>query len=244
EVLHLPLTKINFSRLKNYRSIPAILTVQEIEVLFQHLEGVPRLVAGLLYGCGLKIMEGLSLRIRDVDLEKKQLQLKNRVLFFPVSLEPDLRAQIAEVTNLHQEDLRLGFGEVDVPTAVFSLNPTEAKTLDWQYLFPAARRSLQNSTNKEIRFHLHESVLQKALRQALEKAHINKNACCHSLRHSYATHLLESGKDIATVQKLLGHQNKRSTMIYTYLVKQQVKSRKKPLESNFTKSEDLELTEL
>ncbi|MDQ4139771.1 MAG: integron integrase [Bacteroidota bacterium] len=244
EVLHKPLTKIHFSRLKQYRSIPAILTEQEIKVLLSYLEGAPRLVAALLYGCGLKIMEGLTLRIRDVDLENKQIFLKNRILFFPPLLEPELQSQIAEVTAIHQEDLKSGFGEVDLPIIVHNRNPAEAKSLGWQYLFPAARRSNHLVTGKGIRFHLHESVLQKALKHALERAHLNKHASCHSLRHSYATHLLESGKDIATVQKLLGHQNKRSTMIYTYLVKQTTRVNKKKPETALLKEEDFKFVKM
>ncbi|QMU29746.1 integron integrase [Adhaeribacter radiodurans] len=238
EVLHQPLAKLHFSRLKHYRSIPAILTKKEIDVLYSYLDRVPRLVAGLLYGCGLKITEGLSLRVRDVDVEKKQLKLNNRVLFFPASLEPELQFQIQEVAAIHQEDIKLGFGEVDIPLTVRAQNPAEAKTLAWQYLFPAARCSVHRSANTGIRFHLHESILQKAIKQAVEKAQLNKSACCYSLRHSYAAHLLESGNDIGTIQKLLGLQNKRSTMIYTYLVKQQAQTGKKQIKNHLSKEED------
>ncbi|PSR53276.1 integron integrase [Adhaeribacter arboris] len=178
EVVHQPLTKIYFSRLKHYRSTPAILTKKEIDVLFTHLRGAPRLMAALLYSCGLKITEGLTLRIRDVDFENKQLRLKNRVLFFPASLKSELQLQMRKVATIHQEDLNLGFGEVDIPATVRNKNSAEAKTLAWQYLFPAVRRSKHVATDQEIRFHLHESVLQKALKQALKTAQLNKNACC------------------------------------------------------------------
>ena len=217
-VLQKPLKKINFARLKNFRSLPQILSKAEIELLLQQMEGVPRVVASLLYGCGLKIMEGLSLRIRNIDFEKKVIILKDRTLPLPTSLIPALQQQIKEVTQLHLSDLKAGFGEADVPEEIQKIHPESAKMLSWQYIFPAVRRSHQASTGKEIRFHLHESVLQKALKQALEETKITKKACCHSLRHSFAIHLLESGKDLATLQKVLGHRNKRSTMIYAYIL--------------------------
>lgn len=227
-VLKKPLNKINFTRLKNIRPVPHILSKAEIKVLLYHMEGVPKIVASLLYGCGLKIMEGLSLRIRDIDFDKNELLLKDRTLALTSSLVHGLQQQINQVTNLHQADLKLGFGEVDVPEKAEKLNPDAAKTLAWQYVFPAVRRSLHRASKKEIRFHLHESVLQKALKQALEQSNINKKTCCHSLRHSFAIHLLESGNDIATVQKLLGHRNKRSTVIYTYIIQSALaKSEKK-----------------
>lgn len=223
-VLKKPLNKINFSRLKNFRSLPEILTKPEIDNLLQNMEGVPKIVASLLYGCGLKIMEGISLRVQDVDFQNNKIRLKGRSIDLPQYLIPTLQQQITEVSQQFNNDVKLGFGEVDIPKELQKVNPEAGRSLAWQYVFPAVRRSVQLSSKKEIRYHLHESILQKALKHALELSNIGKKACCQSLRHSFAIHLLEKGEKLSTVQEILGHRNKRSTMIYSYIM-QTIKAR-------------------
>ncbi len=188
------------------------------------MEGINRLVASLLYGSGMRLLEGLRLRVQDVDFDYGRIHVrqakgkKDRYVPLPKSLVDDLRKQIGEVETLHAQDLAAGYGEVYMPDALMRKYPNAARELKWQYLFPSGRLSADPHGGAVRRHHLHESSVQKAVKRAAADARLNKRAGCHTLRHSFATHLLESNYDIRTVQELLGHANVSTTMIYTHVL--------------------------
>ncbi len=210
-------------RAKRPVKLPVVLTRQEVKQVLTLLDGVPRLMATLLYGSGLRLMECAQLRIKDVDLVAKQIIVrggkgqKDRVTILPaVAVEP-LAAQIEAVRAQHARDLGRGAGWVELPDAIARKSPAAGRELPWQWLFPATRFYVARENGQRRRHHLHESVLQRAVRDAVRRAGITKPASCHSLRHSFATHLLEDGCDIRMLQKLLGHKSVATTMIYTHV---------------------------
>ncbi|MDR8394635.1 integron integrase [Aliifodinibius sp. S!AR15-10] len=223
-------------RAKESQNIPTVLSPSEVKAVLNHLVGVKLLVVKLLYGSGLRISEALRLRIKDVDFEYNQLLvrnskgLKDRFTLLPKSLSSKLKNHIEKVENLHARDLANGHGEVILPKALAQKYPNEGKKLVWQYLFPSKTRRTDPRTGKKQRYHLSESNIQKAVRQAVDKSGIQKRATCHTFRHSFATHLLENGYDIRTVQELLGHQDVSTTMIYTHVIKQGGKGVKSPVD--------------
>jgi len=227
----------NLRKSNKPKRLPVVLSVSEVGQVLSLLDGRNRLMAGLLYGAGLRLMECMRLRMQDVDFDYGQIHVRNgkgqkdRVTPLPKSLVADLHKQMEQVRTIHHLDLDAGFGEVWLPPALARKYPSAGREWGWQYLFPASKRSVDPGSGKERRHHLDEKVLQRAVKQAVRQSGISKRASCHTFRHSFATHLLERGYDIRTVQELLGHSDVSTTMIYTHVLNQGGKGVQSPLDS-------------
>jgi integron integrase len=224
-VLDRPLPRLeDLVRAHRPRRLPVVLTRDEVRGLLARMHGTPRLVATLLYGTGLRLLEALRLRVKDLDFASRVILVrdgkgrKDRRTMLPLVLMDPLKLHLDAVRQLHERDRAEGFGEVWLPHAFQRKNPAAAADWSWQYVFPAAKPSLDPRGARTRRHHLDESTIQKAVRTAVQRADIAKPAGCHSLRHSFATHLLEDGYDIRTIQELLGHANLKTTMIYTHVL--------------------------
>jgi len=212
-------------RAKKPRRLPVVLSGNEVAAVLRNLEGIHWLAACLLYGSGLRLMECMRLRVKDIEFGHRALLVragkgaKDRVVTLPDALHTPLQRHLASVRNTHDKDLADGFGQVWLPHALARKYPGTPAEWGWQYVFPASRRSTDPRSGVVRRHHFDESSIQRAVKIAIRRAHINKPASCHTLRHSFATHLLERGMDIRTVQEQLGHKDVRTTQLYTHLLK-------------------------
>ena len=199
--------------------LPTVLTREEVAAVLRELRGAKQLAAMLMYGSGLRLLESLTLRVKDVDFGRSQLVVragkgnKDRVTMLPPPLQPSLRAHLARVKRLHDRDLARGAGGVALPGAMDRKAPSAARAWEWQWVFPATTLYRDRDTNELRRHHFHESAVQRGVKEAVLRAGIAKRATCHTFRHSFATHLLEQGTDIRTLQELMGHSDLNTTMI-------------------------------
>jgi len=223
-------------RAKRPTRVPLVFTREEVRAVLSHLNHTTWLMASLLYGSGLRLTECLSLRVKDLDFEYRQIIVreakgaKDRKTMLPLSVIEPLKQHLLRVKAQHERDLREGFGEVYLPYALARKFPQAGRDWGWQYVFPSGKRSKDPLSNWIRRHHVTESVLQRAVKDAVRAAGINKPGTCHTLRHSFATHLLEDGYDIRTVQELLGHKDLNTTMIYTHVLNRGGKGVKSPLD--------------
>lgn len=226
----------NLVRAKRPQRLPLVLTRNEVSRILAEMEGPTLLMASLLYGAGLRVLECCRLRTKDLDFERLEILLRNgkgqkdRVTMLPESLVPDLATHLEGVKELHDKDLAEGMGSVELPAALERKYPRAPWEWSWQWVFPATRHYMEEQSGRKRRHHLHESVLQKAFKAAVHRAQMAKPASPHTLRHSFATHLLECGQDIRTIQELLGHRDVSTTMIYTHVLNRGGRGVRSPLD--------------
>jgi integron integrase len=237
QVLQLELPYIDkIERAKRPQRIPVVFTRTEVKAILSNLEGIHHLMASLLYGSGLRLSECLQLRVKDIDSEYQQIIVrdgkgqKDRVTMLPNSTIPSLKLQLEKAKQLHQQDLTEGYGAVYLPYALERKYPNANREWGWQYVFPAAQRSVDPCAGVIRRHHLLEDSLQRAVKKAVQQARIPKHGSCHTFRHSFATHLLEDGYDIRTIQEFLGHKDVKTTMIYTHVLNRGGKGVRSPLD--------------
>jgi integron integrase len=217
--------------------VPVVLTPEEVHRLLQHMTGLPRLIALLLYGSGMRLLECLQLRVKDINFARYEIFVRDtkgkrdRITVLPRSAETSLREHLEKARTLHQKDLKAGHGSVPLPTALARKYPYAPKEWLWYWVFPASSRWKDEETGDQYRHHMHETVMQRAIKEASRQAGFEKRVTCHTLRHSFATHLLERGQDIRTVQELLGHRDVSTTMIYTHVLRLGAKGVRSPADA-------------
>jgi integron integrase len=238
EVLNQPLESVAMIHARKPKRLPAVMTKEEALSVITAMSGTSQLIAKLLYGSGLRVIECVRLRVKDIDFDRLSLTIrdgkgeKDRTTMLPESLVEPLQEHLARVSQLHRQDLNAGCGAVYLPYALDVKYPQANREWAWQYVFPAKSLSIDPRTGEKRRHHLNESGVQKAVRRAASLAGIeNKPVSCHTFRHSFATHLLEAGYDIRTVQELLGHKDVRTTMIYTHVLRKGPLAVRSPLDS-------------
>jgi integron integrase len=227
---------LNAVRAKRPHYLPTVLTVDEVMAILKQISGVYQIIAKLLYGCGLRLNEALELRVKDLDFAQKQITVRDgkgmesRVTMLPSSIIEPLKEHLQRIKRMHQQDLEHGYGSVYLPFALDRKYSNAAKEWIWQYVFPSNRIAKDPRSEIMRRHHLHESGLQKEVKQAVRIAKIEKRVSCHTFRHSFATHLLQNGYDIRTVQELLGHKDVKTTMIYTHVLNRGGRGVQSPLD--------------
>ncbi|MBK8945745.1 MAG: integron integrase [Ignavibacteriae bacterium] len=211
-------------RARRSLKLPTVFSQNEISEIFKQLNGVTKIIVSILYGGGLRLGEALRLRVKDIDIDYKMITVrdskgeKDRQTILPTALIPEIKNHLQKVKKLHERDLKSGKGETILPSALKDKYPNAGKEFGWQYVFPSDKFVLAEKYNFYYRHHLHESTVQKKIKDILKKAEITKHAGSHAFRHSFATHLLENGYDIRTIQELLGHSSVKTTMIYTHVL--------------------------
>lgn len=226
-----------FTRPKKSKRVPVILSPQEAHLMIENLTGPYKLLVQIMYGSGLRLMECLRLRVKDIDFENHRIIVydgkggDDRITMLPESIKAPLRQHLAQVKAIHQKDQAAGFGSVYMPFALEKKYPSAHKQWLWQYAFPASKLYTDSETGVTRRHHIHETALQRSIREAARLARIHKHVTPHTFRHSFATHLLQNGYDIRTVQELLGHKDVKTTMIYTHVLQRGGMAVKSPLDS-------------
>jgi len=224
-VLGHPLGRMsNLKRVQHRERVPVVLTREEVRAVLSAMEGTCRLMAELIYGAGLRVHECVTLRVKDIDLTSRTVSVRNskgskdRTTVLPEQLISPLQQHLLRIAELHRDDLARGAGLVPLPNALEKKYPMASASLAWQYAFPSAVLRPWENSGRQVRWHTSDSTIQRAFKQAIEKAKVHKHASVHCLRHSFATHLLAAGTDIRTIQLLLGHRNLQTTMIYTHVM--------------------------
>ena len=212
------------NRAARVKHLPIVFSKKEVIKIFEHLQGLPKLVVSLLYGSGLRLSEAIRIRVKDIDFDYKQIIVrdgkgeKDRHTILPDSIIPNLKKHLNEVYKQHKKDLLKGRGETILPYALKRKYPNAGKEFGWQYAFPSDKFIREKESGLIVKWHIHESTIQRAVKEALKKSGVIKPGSPHTFRHSFATHLLENGYDIRTIQELLGHKSVKTTMIYTHVL--------------------------